>query len=451
VPASTPTSPARAALLLRRRALGERLEESQFVVPVALVAASVVLAEMLIRVDSGLDPGDVPFVLRSSVDSARALLGTIAAATITVAALVFSVTVLSVQLASAQFSPRVVRGYLRDDFRKWATGFMVATFTYSLLVLRAVRTAGLNGETEVVPQLSLTVGVLLGVVSMVLVVAYIDRAARSLVVGDVMRRIADETVSVIDEMCPVARHGTDPEDEPEEQAPPAAVVVPAGRSGWVQQISSEITLAVVPPGTTVQFTMRVGHFVVRDAPMIRVWPAPPDEKVLWRLARAVVIGDNRTMQQDLAFGIRQIADIALRALSPAINDPTSAEEAILDLTVILARVLPRELPSRVQLGPDGRRLLRPRHASYELLVRQAFDQIRQAGANHPAVMRTLIAALRILLERLLAAGYGDRVDPLVRQARLVVASARAAGSLPDDLTRLEENATDLLALVGEAL
>lgn len=451
MPSSPPTSPARAALLLRRRALGERLEESQFVVPAVLVAVAVVLAEVLIRLDSRLGPDEVPFVLRSSVDSARALLGTIAAATITVAALVFSVTVLSVQLASAQFSPRVVRGYLRDDLRKWSTGFMVATFTYALLVLRAVRPTSPTGEVEAVPQLSLTVGVVLGVVSMVLVVAYIDRAARSLVVGDVMRRIADETVTVIDQTCPAARHGSDPEDEPEEPAPADAVVVPAGRSGWVQQISNEIVLAVVPPGTAVQFTMRVGHFVVRDSPMIRIWPAPADDKVLWRLARAVVIGDNRTMQQDLAFGIRQIVDIALRALSPAINDPTSAEEAILDLTVILARVLPRELPTRVEHGPDGRRLLRPRHASYELLVRMAFDQIRQAAADHPAVLRTMIASLRILVERLLAGGYADRVDPLIAQARLVVASARAVGPLPEDLARLERDAADLLALVGETL
>jgi len=129
-------------------------------------------------------------VLRSSVDSARSLLGTIAGATISVAALVFSVTVLSVQLASAQFSPRVVRGYLRDDLRKWATGFMVATFTYALLVLRAVRVPESGDGEEVVPQIALTVGVVLGIVSMVLVVAYIDRAARSLVVGDVLRRIA---------------------------------------------------------------------------------------------------------------------------------------------------------------------------------------------------------------------------------------------------------------------
>ena len=129
-------------------------------------------------------------MLRSSVDSARSLLGTIAGATISAAALVFSVTVLSVQLASAQFSPRVVRGYLRDDLRKWATGFMVATFTYALLVLRAVRVPESGDGEEVVPQIALTVGVVLGIVSMVLVVAYIDRAARSLVVGDVQRRIA---------------------------------------------------------------------------------------------------------------------------------------------------------------------------------------------------------------------------------------------------------------------
>ena len=129
-------------------------------------------------------------MLRSSVDSARSLLGTIAGATISVAALVFSVTVLSVQLASAQFSPRVVRGYLRDDLRKWATGFMVATFTYALLVLRAVRVPESGDGEEVVPQIALTVGVVLGIVSMVLVIAYIDRAARSLVVGDVLRRIA---------------------------------------------------------------------------------------------------------------------------------------------------------------------------------------------------------------------------------------------------------------------
>jgi hypothetical protein len=101
-------------------------------------------------------------VLRSSVDSARSLLGTIAGATISAAALVFSVTVLSVQLASAQFSPRVVRGYLRDDLRKWATGFMVATFTYALLVLRAVRVPESGDGEEVVPQIALTVGVVLG-------------------------------------------------------------------------------------------------------------------------------------------------------------------------------------------------------------------------------------------------------------------------------------------------
>jgi uncharacterized membrane protein len=126
---------------------------------------------------------------------------------------------------------------------------------------------------------------------------------------------------VVDAMCPGPLRGSDPEDEVEETAPADAVVVTAPRTGCVQQISSDIALAVVPPGTTVQYLIRVGHFVPADLPMMRIWPAPVEDKVLSQLARSLVIGDGRTMQDDIAFCIRQIADIALRALSPAARLP----------------------------------------------------------------------------------------------------------------------------------
>ena len=433
--------------MTRLRALWERVSQSLFVLPAVFVVLAALLAELLIAVDVRVDAGDLPRILRSTVESARALLGTVAGATITVAGVVFSIMVVSVQLASSQFSPRILRGYFGDRFQQSVMGLVVGTFTFCMVALRAARAPEDGGEA-VIPNLSVAVALVLGVASALAILAFISRTAHMMQIGQLVNRVAGETVELARELDegwasggPRSAATGAPRGEP-------GHVVPAPSSGWVQQVSVGTLLAAIPPGGALRLETRVGWFVAEGTPVCTVWPKPEaHEELESRVHEAVSVGRTRTMQQDVAFGIRQLVDVALRALSPSVNDPTSAQEVIVHLGWILRELLLRELPPGVVAGDDGRSVILPHELTHEGYVRRSFDQIRVAGARQPAVAVYLLEVLGMLIAEMGRAGRPGRVGPLRRQAELVVAGCEAAGPLPDDLERVRRVAARILGSV----
>ena len=174
--------------------------------------------------------------------------------------------------------------------------------------------------------------------------------------------------------------------------------MPAPRDGWVTLAPSDRILAAVPPGTTVRLETRAGAYVHAGEPLTTVWPAPGNpQPVLRRLSATVLIADSRTMQTDVDFALRQLVDVGLRALSTAVNDPTTAVEATLQVGSLLRRLLVADPPTEAVAGPDGRQLLRPWQLSADEYVAHGFDQLRHAAPAQPQVAAALLRVLRMLL------------------------------------------------------
>jgi uncharacterized membrane protein len=411
-------------------------------VPALLVVAAVLMQLGLAHVDRRLPPDALPEFLRLTPDAAVALLSTIAGATITTVGVVFSLIVVSLQLASGQFSPRVMRGFFREPLGKVLIGLLAAVFVYAVLALKAVRT-GRSGEADV-PDLTVDGALLLTLVAVGVMVTYLQRVGRHQYVGFILEDIAEETLRRLADLQAHARaYG-----RPGVQAPDPATlgtphVVPGQRSGWVQQVSGAGLLAAVPPGSVVRLETRPGAFVVRGAPLASVWPprgSAPRPDMERRVQRSVDVGDVRTMQEDVDFGLRQLVDVALRALSPAVNDPTTAVEAILRLVTILRPLLTSPLPPQVRVDSRGSVLLRPWDLDHAELVRHAFDELRQTSAPHPRVALALVRSYRMLMEALDADatpdGPSDARGELRRQLRLTLEGCARANLLPEDLERV---------------
>lgn len=433
-------------MLILIRAVWEGFRGSLFFVPLLFLLASIGLAVGTLSVDvflrdRGIDP---PLLLTSTVESARTLLATIAGATITVAGIAFSAALIMIQLASSQFSPRALREFFRDGFTKRTLGVVVGTFAYCLIVLRTVR-GPVEGGQAIIPTVSVFVGLTLGLIAVLAIVGFINHSAHSMDAAEVIRRITDETRRHIAKLLPTPEARLDQPPSNGGPDPPSGVptlVVRAAVDGWVQQIDPDHLLRAAGNGGGIRLETRPGDFLWEGAPLCTVWPRPAEEEHAVREAReAIRLGRTRTMQQDLGFGIRQLVDIALRALSPSTNDPSTAQEAIVHLGAILRDLLLRPSPPVHRVDERGRRLYRPREHGHDEFVRLAFDQIRRAGASQPAVMLTVIRVLGNLLAAVEDAERGERAPALRHEARLLLREVEAAGLLETDVEEIRMRAT----------
>lgn len=434
-------------MIVRLRALSEALRSSLFFVPALAVLVSIALAAGMLALDRSLELSEPPSLLRFTVDSARELLTTMAGAIITVAAIVFALTGLSVQLASSQFSPRVVRGFLRDRRQQVSIGFMVGTFTYTLVVLRSVRSA--EGDPDVVPVLSTALALALTVVGVVVIVAFVSRTAHRLQSSELIRAVAAETLDAVDRQLRASGQGGSPSLMPAVAPSGPGWGVRARSMGWVAQVSTEELLELLPPGGLARVEVQVGQFVHPGRRLCTLWVDLEDPgKVDHRVNRSFAIGPARTMQEDFGFGIRQLVDIALRALSPGVNDPTTAYECVVHLGAVVYRILGRDLPPADVVGDDGRRVVLPGQLTYGDYVEQAFDEIRQSAVPLPSFAAAMVRTLADVAADLAQDGIvGERVQPLARQAELLLVGVEQSCPLPEDVLPVRENAKLLPASV----
>ncbi|CAN5549798.1 DUF2254 domain-containing protein [soil metagenome] len=419
-------------------ALRDRLRGSFFFVPMLFVIGGAILGQISLELDARLTKSavELPFILESTVDNARAVLSTVATATITFAGIAFSTSRLVIQLASSQFSPRVVHGLFRDPFNKRVMGIVVGTFAYCLVVLKSVRDA-LDGSGEaVVPNLSVALALLLGITAILATVAFINHSAHSMDVSELLHGVAENSLQSIEQNWP----GTDEPSAGTFEDPPAVegFRIYFQQNGWIQYVDNAALLAIPVPGGVVRLETAVGRYAVAGTPLATVWPVPePDDRPQVEEAgrSAVYVGVNRTMQQDAGYGVRQLVDVGLRALSPGVNDPTTAQDAIFHMTGVLQQMLDRDCPARALGGSEGRRLLRPEAPDHEATVHLAFDELRLAARDQPTVGVYLLEALHLLIESRRSVTV-PAVDPLREQARLVLEGSEAADLLTRDRDRV---------------
>lgn len=406
------------------RILYDRLRGSLLTVPLALVAAGFGLALGAVEIDRAISRSGNTFAFTGGPQSARDVLSAIASTMLSFTGLVFSVTIVTLQLTSSQFSPRALRNFLRDPISQVSLGVFLATFVFALTALREVR--GSDGLVDrFVPGTAISAAFVLVGLSVVLFVGYIHHIAQSIRAVNIIGRIAAETRRSIDRVFPDDA-AADDDDRSRNGAGLQVAggrVLPAPRSGVVQLVDGPALARMVADADLVAAVLvPVGDFVPEGAPLLRVAPdndregdrAARDLRRLDRnLCRTVLIGDERTMEGDPAFGFRQLVDIAERALSPGINDPTTAVQCIDQIHALLRRIAGRDEPEAVQRDADGRpRVLLP-VPTWEVLVQLGFDEIRHWGTSSIQVRRRL----QLALDDLAGAVGPDRLFPVTEQLR----------------------------------
>lgn len=379
----------------------------------------------LVAVDRSINPHrEAWFLFAGAAQGARELLSTIASSMMTFIGLVFSITILVLQLASSQFSPRVLRTFLEDRGTQLAMGSFVGTFVFSMALLPDVR-----GESELdaafVPALSIYVAFALVLFSVGVFIHYIDHMAQAIRVITIMKRVSAETHGTIRHMYPDA--GLEQvADVATPVGPPSLVVHHEGRGGVLCAVDEEALLRLACETSVVVAVVPMpGEFVPHGAAIVRIWGSTSCDRDALRAALS--IGSERTPGQDPAFGFRQLVDIAERALSPGINDPSTAVQALDELHDLLRSLALRQFPAQQRVGPDGElRLILPR-PSWAAFVGLALDEIRHYGAGSIQIVRRM----RVLIEDCLAVAPPERRPCLEEQQRRL-----------DEATRRELPAAD---------
>lgn len=356
-----------------------------WLVPAACVAVALALALVLPRLE-GLVPSALLFP--GGPEGARSVLGSITTSMISITGVVFSITIVALQLAAGQFSSRVMRDFLRDRLIQWTLGIFVATFSYALALQRSVR--GTSEEESFVPALGVTVAFLLVLVSVLSFIAYIHHIANSMRAAVVVERIADQTRPVIDRLYPADPSGPVPPPPPEGEPDR---IVPARRAGVVAAVDRRaLVRAARDGGAVVTLLVGVGEFRAAGAPLLAVHGAA-GAAVGDRLDRCITFDSERTHEQDVAFGFRQLVDVAERALSPSLNDPTTAAQALDHLHDLLRRVAGRPTPSGRHTDADGvLRLVVPVPA-FPALLDLALGEVLHYGGEDPQTRRRVRAML----------------------------------------------------------
>jgi uncharacterized membrane protein len=415
------------------------LRTNLWLVPGIEVLAAIVLFAVTLSLDRAAYRGEFglpPWVISGTADAARQILTAIATAVITVVGVVFSIILVTLTLASTQFGPRMLRNFIRDRGTQLTLGTFVATFVYAVLVLVSI---GPGSHGDFVPHIGVTVTLALMVADMAVLIYFIHHTATSIQLPQVIASIAADLSEAIE----VQGGGSDgrPGSAPvRESGPPSAElrarmeedggVVRAPVSGYLQFIRHQILVQFAADANAViALDHRPGHFIVQGHPFAAVWPAEAAERVGDALGRAHITGSHRTLTQDISFGIDQLVEIAIRALSPAVNDTFTALTCIDWLGDSLCKITRQWHPAQVHRDGDGFIRVITAEPSHERLVQRAFEKIRQAGQGMPAVMiRQLDALVKIMAE---TSGAGQRRVLLDQAAMIQRASERSVPEAAD--------------------
>jgi len=401
-------------------------------IPTLLVVSCATLAVVLVQISPRIDPAVLekfPRLFGASPESARGMLVAIAGSMITVAGVTFSITIVAVTQASAQFTPRILRNFMRDRPSQIVLGGLTGVFIYCLVVLRTIRG---TEALSFVPPVAVLVGFLLAGVGIALLIWFIHHIAEALQASSIILRVSNDAVAAIDRLFP-AQVGDPAARRAHPDAPGAAAWRPlrARRSGYIQWIDGDRMISIARDAHAVLRMERgVGDFVVEGVVLASIAPmglpasadipastgSTSDDELAAAIDRAHTIGGFRTVGQDAAFGVRQLADIALRALSPGINDPTTAINCIDYLGVVLSRAAARE-PEPLWRADGGVLRLIGRSTTFEHMVDEGLGDIRRYADGHLFVLERLIDTARIVGD---AARNTPRRECLVRELEAIV-------------------------------
>ncbi|MBA3028629.1 MAG: DUF2254 domain-containing protein [Desulfobacteraceae bacterium] len=377
------------------------LRSSFWFMPSMIVVLSIAIAVALIEADSvGSDQwlARWPRLFGAQPEGARGMMSTIAGSMMTVVGVTFSMILVVLALASSQYTSRILRNFMRSRVMQVVLGIFAGIFTYCLIVLRAIRG---GDEGAFVPNLAVFFGFVLALGGVGTLMFFIHYIATSIQASSIIASVAEETIAAIDRLFPEKLGQGSAEDDDDQTLRSIAVrkwcAVPAPQSGYVQSVNNEEILRLARDGKTIVLMEHgIGGFVVQNTTLASLaLEDPPDQETIAALQATFSITRHRTVEQDASFGIRQIVDVALKALSPGINDTTTAVMCVDYLTTILARIAPRQIPS-LRRYEDGELRVIAKGLSFESLVAESFDQIRSSAKGNVAIILRMLGAFKTL-------------------------------------------------------
>ena len=423
------------------------LRSSFWFVPSLIVAFSIALAVALVEAGSaGSDRwlARWPRLFGAGAEGARGMLSTIAGSMITVVGVTFSMTLVTLALASSQYTSRILRNFMRDRVTQVVLGIFTGIFTYCLIVLRTIRG---GEESGFIPNLAVSLGVVLSIGGISVLIFFIHHIASSIQASNIIASVAAETMVAVDRLFP-EKLGNGPIEGDEDQSP---LLLPERRwqavsargNGYIQSVDNAALLRLARKHQTiVRMERSIGEFVIHDTTLVSLaLESPPGKEITTDLQAAYSINRYRTVEHDSAFGIRQIVDMALRALSPSINDTTTAVMCVDYLTAILARLASRNIPSshRYEEGELRAITMGP---TFESLLADSFDQIRGSAQGNVAIMLRMLGALQTIAGLTASPSrrraLRDQVQWIAELAERTLESAHDRARIDTRLVRLRE-------------
>jgi uncharacterized membrane protein len=385
--------------------LWDSLHSSFWFVPTLMVVLAIALSFITVWIDQSQEANiieNIDWAYSLGPSGSRAILSAIAGSMVTVATTAFSITIVALQLASSQFGPRLLRNFIQDTGNQIVLGTFISTFVYSLMVLRTV-----NGveKDEFVPHLAVTIGLGLAIASVGVLIYFIHHSASSIQVDQIIKQVGNDLDVAIDRLFP-ERIGRSASKQVKEESLPAipadfegvACPIKTIASGYIQGIDENQLMQIAKENNLLlRVQQRPGRFVVKGSELVQVFP---EEKVNKKLAvqinEAFILGSQRTEQQDLEFPIDQLVEIAVRALSPGINDPFTAIRCIDQLSAALCHLAQREIPSPYRYDNQKQLRIIAEPISFADATDAAFNQIRQYGKSSVAVTMRLLEAIAVI-------------------------------------------------------
>jgi uncharacterized membrane protein len=420
---------ARTTLLSRRSTVREYLHGAYWVLPalgiVIGLGAGALLSAIPVKPGSLIDK----MMFQGTAADARGVLIVVSATMITTTGIVFSLTVLSLQIASSQFSVRLLRTFLRDVPNQVVLAIFVCTFAYATGGLLTVGEHA--GGGEFVPKAAVTGSLALAFISIGALIYFLHHLVHSIQIDSIMEGVQKRTLHLVDELFPVlCAHDAAPVVRPE--PPVGAVPLLAPKSGYLQTVDVEdLAEIAAATGHSVQLTTFVGDYATGGGLLGWCWRKDGgralEHDVLQRILHHVHIGFERTLQQDIRFGLRQMVDIALRALSPAINDPYTGVQVVHHVSAIESVLASRALTDDVRRDSSGEVLVWLPYPGFETYLHVGCAQIRRYGSREPLVLAAILQMLSAVAQNCVSesrrTAVQAQIDLVVRAAERDLAEA----------------------------
>lgn len=386
--------------------------------PLVMVFVGLAAALATTWIDSAFS---LPWDRSVSVNTAQTFQVTVAGTMITATVVVFWIRGLLVTTHTGDFPNRILSGYLHDRYQQWMMGMMVSVFVFATAVLFAVpRPPGDDDPIPDVPVVSIATTAVATVAALLAIIQSVESGARLMHEQRILRHIVDTALAVIDREYP-ERSNDMVEDVPESD-PSAAVIIRSKNMGWLHTVREQQILDALPDGALCHREARIGQFVTPATHLCRVWVPDGDVAAVNEhfdgLESAFELDTTRSPHEDISFGLRNLVDVALGAMSGG-TDRTNAREAIAHLEAVMRPLIVRDGPPRAWNDDRGRWMVRSHQPDYVGYVNDAFEDLR-ALSQDPLTARALLDVIDNLSDAAMDVDKPERASLLRRHADLIV-------------------------------